>query len=203
MPRRCPQHQALLSLLVALTSFVCLSAEANTEPQTITSLAAYQELDPCAQACFYFNAFVPGCTYGVEVHIGCSWACYTGAANDCFCRADKQSVATSFLSSCISAGCTVGEQQIDVNSGVGIYTGYCSSLGYGVVAGTTPSPSIVPLASATTSVYVTTTIYVHVGSSRRLGPDGGALYLLVRTSKLSCASFLASCMRYTFDVPWM
>jgi hypothetical protein len=190
MPRRCPQRQILLSLLVTLTSFICLSVEANTEPQTITSLAAYQELDPCAQACFYYNAFVPGCTYGVEVHIGCSWACYTGAANDCFCRADKQSVATSFLSSCISAGCTVGEQQIDVNSGVGIYTGYCSSLGYGVVAGTTPSPSIVPLASPTTTVYVTTTIYVHVGSSRRLGPDGGALYLLVRTSKLSCASLL-------------
>jgi hypothetical protein len=209
MPRRCPQHQALLSLLVVLASFVCLSVGANTEPQTITSLTAYQELDPCAQDCFYFNAFVPGCTYGVEVHIGCSWACYTGAANDCFCRADKQSVATSFLSSCISAGCTVGDQQIDVSSGVGVYTGYCSSLGYGVVAGTTPSPSIVPLASTTTSVYVattmyvTTTIYVHVGSSRRLGPDGGALYLLVRTSKLSCASFLASCMRYTFDVPWM
>jgi len=203
MPRRCPQHQALLSLLVVLASFVCLSVGANTEPQTITSLAAYQELDPCAQACFYFNAFVPGCTYGVEVHIGCSWACYTGAANDCFCRADKQSVATSFLSSCISAGCTVGDQQIDVSSGVGVYTGYCSSLGYGVVAGTTPSPSIVPLVSPTTSVYVTTTIYVQVGSSRRLGPDGGALYLLVRTSKLSCASFLASCMRYTFDVPWM
>lgn len=121
MLRPFPQYQALLSLLVALTSFICLSIGANTNPQTIISLVAYQELDPCAQACYFFSAYVPGCTYSVEVHIGCSWACYTGASNDCFCRADKQSVATSFLSSCISSACTVGNKQINVNSGVGTF----------------------------------------------------------------------------------
>ena len=66
----------------------------------------------------------------LEDPLGCGYGCSIPGINDCICRSDKQSVGASFLSSCISKACTVGNPNIDVSSGVAIYTNYCGSLGY-------------------------------------------------------------------------
>jgi hypothetical protein len=81
------------------------------------------------------------------------------ASNDCYCRADHQPVAVSYLSSCVSKSCTVRDAQIDVNNAITVYDGYCSSNGYLVTA-----PATTP-ASTTQGPIVTTTVYVTKSSS--------------------------------------
>jgi hypothetical protein len=116
-------------LLFASVLLLRLTA-ANTSEQTVASVPAFKHLDPCAQGCF-FNIGSQGAFFGnLEGAIGCSWNYQNPGINDCYCRTDKQPVATSYLSSCIANACTVGNPSIDINSGVGIYVGYCQSLGY-------------------------------------------------------------------------
>jgi hypothetical protein len=122
-----PQKPLLLFLFLLFRKSL-----ANTSTQTITNVVAFQNLDGCAQSCFQYKG--GGCTWGVmdSTILGCAkQECFSElAVNDCYCRTDKQSVATAYLSSCISKACTVGDPMIDVSSGVGIYEGYCTSLGY-------------------------------------------------------------------------
>jgi hypothetical protein len=42
-------------------------------------------------------------------------------------------VATSYLSSCVDRGCTVGDFSIDVSSAISIYDSYCGGNGYGAM----------------------------------------------------------------------
>jgi hypothetical protein len=117
-------------------AFLLRETQANTSTQTITNVPAFQNLDACAQSCFQYKG--GGCTWGImdSTVLGCAkQECFSElAVNDCYCRTDKQSVATAYLSSCISKACTVGDPMVDVSSGVGIYEGYCTSLGYQAAA---------------------------------------------------------------------
>jgi hypothetical protein len=117
---------------ILILALLFRNAEANTSIQTIASLTEWQNLDPCAQSCFQHGEGV-GCTWAPldSNALGCGAPyCSEQAANDCYCRSDKQAVATSYLSSCIKKACTIGDPLIDINSGVSIYEGYCTSLGY-------------------------------------------------------------------------
>jgi len=87
---------------------------------------------PGAQSCFAYN--FAGCsTDALGGALGChaplcspQWA----ATNNCYCRTDLQSVATSYLSSCVDKGCTVGDFSIDVSSAISIYDSYCQGNGF-------------------------------------------------------------------------
>jgi hypothetical protein len=171
-------HCQPLIFLIA-TFLLLVPVSGNTLPQSIASGDGYKNLDPCAQSC------VAGrdgpCDSGpIEAAIGCNMDCNDWGRNDCFCRGDKQSIATSFLSSCISVACTLGNPAIDISSGAGLYTDYCLSNGYALVPGATLTPATFPAATAVkptdttppngaaaTTVYVSTTVYVQISEGAR------------------------------------
>lgn len=135
--------------------FLSLTLAQNTAFQTIYSLDFYSSQKPCAQQCFINTGL--GCHVDtVASAIGCEYnACSAnyGAPNNCYCRIDLQSVAESFLTSCVKSACTVGDSSIDISSAGSIYNYYCSSLGFpSTVPATTTTPGG---AQATTTVYVT------------------------------------------------
>jgi hypothetical protein len=134
-------------------------AQATT--QSIASDASWQAIDLCAQDCF--QTWVAGCwAPALDIFLQCVGVATpfcTYASNDCYCRADHQPVAVSYLSSCVSKSCTVGDAQIDVNSAITVYDGYCSSNGYLATAPATTS------AQTTQGPIVTTTVYVTKPSS--------------------------------------
>jgi hypothetical protein len=128
--------------ILVLPLFLSLTLAQNAAFQTIFSLSIYSSQKPCAQSCFtngIGNGNVDGC-FGDHVGnaIGCAndGLCGQGssalAPNDCYCRTDLQSVAKSYLTSCVKAGCTVGDSSIDIASAGSIYDYYCSSLGFPV-----------------------------------------------------------------------
>lgn len=99
-----------------------------------------------------------------------------------FVRGDKQSIATSYLSACISSKCTLGNPEIDVSSGAGLYPDYCLGIGYVLVPGTTTAQVTFPTVTAaestpnnvaTTTVYVATTVFVQSskGARKRFDSD--------------------------------
>lgn len=54
--------------------------------------------------------------------------CGPGANNACYCRTDFASSASSYLTSCISDGCSRASGNIDseINTALAIYDGYCA-----------------------------------------------------------------------------
>lgn len=105
---------------------------------------------PGAQSCFALGS--PGCSADALGNaLGChapectpQWA----ATNNCYCRSDLQSVATSYLSSCVDKGCTVGDSSIDVSSAISIYDSYCQGNGFAAM-GNAPAATTAVGAGAT------------------------------------------------------
>ncbi|PMD17232.1 hypothetical protein NA56DRAFT_752581 [Hyaloscypha hepaticicola] len=130
-------------ILVSIPLFsASLTLAQGTTYETIYSLDSWSSQKPCAQQCFINTSL--GCHIDeVAAAIGCEYndcSANYGAPNDCYCRADLQSVAQSYLTSCVSAQCTVGDSSIDISSAGSIYNYYCSSNGFpaaAVVATTT------------------------------------------------------------------
>jgi len=153
------------SKILVLLPLLCLSVTLaqNTNLQTIFSLDIYSSQKPCAQGCFTYG-FVNDACWGdlVGSAIGCAvkGQCYGGSAaalNSCYCRTDLQPVAESYLTSCVKSACTVGDSSIDISSAGSIYNYYCS----GILAASVPASTTQGGAQATTTMYVTTTVYLY------------------------------------------
>jgi hypothetical protein len=143
--------------------------------QSIASDAAWQAMDPCART--YFQTWVAGCwAPQLDGILGCDSNYCLYASNECYCRADHQPVAVSYLNSCVSKSCTVGNAQIDINSAVTVYDGYCTSNGYSATAPATTPAQTTQGPIATTTVYVTKT---SSGVSLSLGLVGWDVILTV------------------------
>jgi hypothetical protein len=184
----------LKTLLYGLLFYLTLIRAQETLPQTIFSLDIFSSQKPCAQACFT-TGIIGGC-FGdiVGDALGCvnDNSCGQGsrglAPNDCYCRTDLQSVAESFLTSCVKNACTVGDSSIDISSAGSIYDLYCSSQGFPTNgAATTTEES----SQATTTVYVT--VYrSSATSSDGIAPSTAAKFwgllsfILVHISDVSC-----------------
>ena len=140
--------------------FISLTLAQGTVFETIYSLDSWSSQKPCAQQCFINTG--EGCHVDdVAAAIGCEYnpcSANYGAPNDCYCRSDLQSVALSYITSCVSAWCTVGDSSIDISSAGSIYKYYCSSNGF---------PTAV-VAATTTQAQVTATVYVTVYRSSGL-----------------------------------
>jgi len=76
------------------------------------------------------------------------------ASNDCYCRADYQSYATSYLYSCVSKYCSRGNSLLDISSATSLYNAYCLNLGY------TPAATTADSLPGQTTAYVTVTVTV-------------------------------------------
>lgn len=103
---------------------------AKDTPQTVNSLAPYAQLRECAQNCFV--GYQAGCIYdNVAKAINCPANCFSLALDSCFCRADVQTDAESYLSSCVITSCSSGgNNKVDLSSAVSIYDSYCLEKGY-------------------------------------------------------------------------
>lgn len=145
---RCPKI-----LVSELLFYLSLTLAQNTAPQTLSSLSIFSSQKPCAQSCFIVNDF--GCLIdNIGIAVGCvpDGGCQRAAAsNNCYCRTDLQSVAESYLTSCVQNSCTVGDSSIDMSSAGSIYNYYCSSQGFpvNVLATTTQEGT-----QATATMYV-------------------------------------------------
>jgi hypothetical protein len=124
-------HNPLLRLAL-LASLLLASTEAQATYQEIFTLDAFSLQQTCVQYCF--TTPLSGCTTDVLAEaIGCSYsACKKPfqAVDDCYCRADLQAAAESFLTSCIKESCTVGDTSINIASASSLYAGYCTSKGF-------------------------------------------------------------------------
>jgi hypothetical protein len=190
-------HDRFLKTLVTVLLFCLAPAIAqSTALQTINSLEVFSSQKPCAQACFSANNGY-NCQEDVLASvIGCQNSCNTNAPNYCYCRTDLQSVAESYLTSCVRSACTVGDSSIDISSAGSIYSYYCSSIGFpapvpatttrdSAAATTTPDSAAATTtqdgAAATTTqdgAAATTTAYVTVYSSNG-APSAGLAYSTV------------------------
>ncbi|KAJ9644138.1 hypothetical protein H2199_004006 [Coniosporium tulheliwenetii] len=138
-----PLTKALV-ILIAIAP-LALSQDA---PQTLTNLDAYVDLRSCAKGCFYWSGIN-------HDKVGDELSCGKPALNSCYCRSDLQSVASAFLSKCVSSACSGNRN--DMTSAVDLYGGYCTNAGFlaGVPAATPAQTSTDSPAMATRTVVVT------------------------------------------------
>lgn len=109
---------------------------------SITEALNYTLQRICAQACFY-NTLGFEASLVMAGSIGCG---FNLPMNACFCCTDLEPLAVSYLTSCVSVGCS---NTNDVQTATSIYLNYCTSNGYSTVAAPTsataiPSQTIAP-----------------------------------------------------------
>ena len=121
MPFSLPPTLFLLAVSL-LRSFV------NSTPNSVCNDPGYGLLRPCAAYCV-------GCDPRPD-QIAYMIGCPSGPPNECWCRVDLFTLATSALISCVSRSCTVGGWTGDYASAERIYTIYCQRAGFtGIVNG--------------------------------------------------------------------
>jgi hypothetical protein len=136
----------------------------KTTMQSLFQLDSFSALLPCAQGCF--AGWVPGCVGEGDVlglELGCIGGCGNvaqAAPESCYCRTDYQTIAVSFVSKCVEQQCTLGEPNIDLESAVKLYEGYCTSKGYLAMPTAPASVAATPTGpiESPTTVYVTVTV---------------------------------------------
>jgi hypothetical protein len=98
-------------------------AAATTVVTTVSFLSypAYLEQVECVKLCLWHVSAVDD----LIVQIGCSspWV------NECFCKAELASSASSFLSGCVASRCTAPSTAPAVTSALSAYNEYCSTNG--------------------------------------------------------------------------
>ncbi|KAH7020704.1 uncharacterized protein B0I36DRAFT_392793 [Microdochium trichocladiopsis] len=137
---RQPQHGAptssSLGLLLAAVLYAHLASAASITngplaPVTVAvSNMAYSTARECARYCLEYGG-IWHCGYNAGYYgLGSGLGCGCASTNGCFCNAAYATSATSYLSSCISAGCgrVVGTGWTsELNAMLGIYDAYCST----------------------------------------------------------------------------
>ena len=179
---------AVLTNSIALLVFisVVLAASDLDAPQSISSLDDYGRQRVCARGCFWGGRGGDPASYD---SIGGSLSCDTpgnsGSPNWCFCRADQQSVAVSYLSNCVNSKC--GKNAVDTNLATSLYLAYCtpkvapkpdaiSTTTTPTAAATGPAQTV-PVTSGPGAVQ---TVYVTSGSRSRLTINFSLALVLVK-----------------------
>lgn len=200
-------HKLLSTLLTLALPRVVHGGIAQTDYETIASLDAYSSLGPCAQSCFFQRNPGAICSWVVEDALGCNYdGCGTAGLNTCICRTDKQYVGVKHLSTCIASLCTIGDPDIDISLGIGIYTDYCTSLGYPYVPpepvtqtvkqtrpedneSATAVPRVVPTTITETVQQSTPTEYVYITMTQVVTRSAGDARSIGRLTQISVSNF--------------
>lgn len=144
------RHEVHLpTFALSIFSFLSLAhaAESSNGPTayvTITDNPQYVTARPCAADCLWYQGvWSCGVNKGYydlaqELQCGCD------ALNNCYCGKDNAASASSYISSCVSSGCSKfpDEQQ----SAIALYNSYCATAN---VAQTSSSPTTTAAASIT------------------------------------------------------
>lgn len=92
----------------------------QTNTVSIYEAPVYSDLRECARSCLYD---IP------SDDLNSALGCDAPFPNDCYCRTDQFTLATSFLSSCASLYCTIGNYGPDYTSEASLYGSYCRAAG--------------------------------------------------------------------------
>lgn len=109
------------SIFLLLTGSIFASLVIST-PNSVCADPGWSLLRPCAAYCV-------GCDSRPD-QIGYEIGCGSVPPNECWCRIDLFTLATSALSSCVSKSCTVGGWTGDYTSAEEFYTSYCQKAGF-------------------------------------------------------------------------
>jgi hypothetical protein len=157
--------QSLPTILLILVFY--FPSLINATPNSVCAAPGFPLLRPCAGSCL-------GCdnaAHQLQDGLGCG----VDPPNECWCRTDLFTLATSYLSSCVSSSCTVGGWQSDYSSAERFYESYCRGAGFTAVlntpANTAATTTVDPNAPTVTQVtYVTqTSTYTSSGTSNSGG----------------------------------
>ena len=115
-------------VLVSCSVVFAATTAGPLAPVSIKSLLAYSTAKPCAAGCLVYNGiWVCGVNQGYH-DLGQDLGCGCGPINACWCSAGLQPSATSYISSCISAGCSkFPNVDQDITSMLDLYGGYCAT----------------------------------------------------------------------------
>ncbi len=152
--------------LLVLISAVLAASDLDS-PQSIDSFSEYGRQRLCARPCFFSDDVF------YYDNLGRFLSCddppgTAGSQNGCFCRADQQPVAVSYLSSCVSSKC--GKNTVDANLATSVYLAYCTPkvapLNQDAISTTTTAPT----GTGQSGPGATQTVYVYItrGSGNRL-----------------------------------
>ncbi|EON62411.1 hypothetical protein W97_01633 [Coniosporium apollinis CBS 100218] len=168
----------LTKVLVILIAIAPLALSQDA-PQTLSNLDAFNDQRSCVKGCFYYMNIDSD-------RVGYELSCGKPALNSCYCRSDLQSVASAFLSKCVSSACSGNRN--DMTKAVDLYGGYCTNAGFlaGVPAATPAQTSIDSPAMATRTVVATSPTATSAAASG--SADGSILPVNAVTS--APASFL-------------
>ncbi len=169
-----------ITVLLVFISVVLAVSDLDA-PETIYSLDAYGHQLICARQCFYSGA--GGWYDSIGETLSCDIPMNSGSPNWCFCRADKQSVAVTYLSNCVNSKC--GKNTADTNMATSLYLAYCtpkiSPAKQDAVSTTTPATAgPVQTSSVTSGSGAVQTVYVTRGSSNRLTINFSLALFLVK-----------------------
>jgi hypothetical protein len=120
-----------ISLLLLLHSAGSLAATTNgpLAAMTIYDSLAYKTARGCAANCLVYNGpFACGVNRGYY-DLGVFLACPCGPNNACWCSKPLGQSVTSYISSCVSAGCAkaVADWPAEVTNMLSLYDGYCAT----------------------------------------------------------------------------
>jgi hypothetical protein len=109
-------------LLLLLSYFLHINHALSQSTATVSIYngAAFTAQRLCALECILCGYG----TYGQHDCLAAALDCSSPLQNSCYCRADLQPAAISYVASCVSSACS---NTLDVNSAVGIYTQYCAT----------------------------------------------------------------------------
>ncbi|KAK1965615.1 hypothetical protein LY78DRAFT_91867 [Colletotrichum sublineola] len=103
-------------------------------PVTLHSEIAYSTARACAANCLVYNGIWQcGVNAGYQ-DLGVALQCGCQSINGCYCNTALGSSATSYISSCISKGCSkVDNWSVDLTSMLNLYDSYCATANVAVV----------------------------------------------------------------------
>ncbi|WDK10646.1 hypothetical protein CGRA01v4_01925 [Colletotrichum graminicola] len=103
-------------------------------PVTLHSEVAYSTARGCAANCLVHNGIWQcGVNAGYQ-DLGVALQCGCQSINGCYCNTALGSSATSYISSCVSKGCSkVNDWSVDLTSMLNLYDSYCATANVAVV----------------------------------------------------------------------
>ena len=152
-----------LSFFLSIYFLVQLvSSDSKIGPTAVVSIyseSSYVLGRECATCCLWYNGDYPAGTRGYY-DLAIALSCGAGAMNGCYCKADFASSASSYISACVSDGCSaIGDVTGEVKTMMDLYDGYCKTANVDVstTAPIEPAASTAAASTAATSTAATST----------------------------------------------
>ena len=123
-------HHRLYYVLLSWLFFSAVTSTTSANRVTITADAAFIDLRPCAQQCLWHGG-------AFDDLMGFALNCNSPWPDSCLCEPKNQSIALSFISSCASSRCSIGDPKTDVYSAANAYERYCVQHSYSLTSITT------------------------------------------------------------------